>query len=197
MDGRILVIDDEPQMGPLLHRVLGRAGLSVESFVDPEAGLARLREQPFDVLVTDLRMPGIDGLEVQRRAKSIRPACETVVITAHATVGSAREALKRGAVDYLTKPFSVERELLPLIRGVLEAGAGREVRGPAESAFSATRPIGESAVLRNVAERAERVARSHAPVLLQGESGTGKEVFADWIHRLSPRSEKPLLRVNC
>jgi DNA-binding NtrC family response regulator len=197
MDGRILVIDDEPQMGPLLHRVLGRAGLSVESFTDPEAGLARLREQPFDVLVTDLRMPGIDGLEVQRRAKSIRPACETVVITAHASVGSAREALKRGAVDYLTKPFSVERELLPLIRGVLAALPGRELRRPAESAFSASRPIGESAVLRIVAERAERVARSNAPVLLQGESGTGKEVFADWIHRLSSRSEKPLLRVNC
>ena len=197
MDGRILVIDDEPQMGPLLHRVLGRAGLSVESFVDPEAGLARLREQRFDVLVTDLRMPGIDGLEVQRRARSIRPDCETVVITAHATVGSAREALKRGAVDYLTKPFSVERELLPLIEGVLAAGAGREVRQPAESAFSATAPIGGSALLRSVAERAERVARSNSPVLLLGESGTGKEVFAERIHRLSPRSDKPLLRVNC
>lgn len=198
MVGRILVIDDEPQMGPLLQRILGRAGLAVESFVDPEAGLARLREQPFDVLVTDLRMPGIDGLEVQRRAKSIRPACETVLITAHATVGSAREALKRGAVDYLTKPFSVERELLPVIQGVLASEPSAEAQTPCEDAVTATsRPIGESAALRKLGERADRVARSGAPVLLLGESGTGKEVFAEWIHRRSARSDKPLLRINC
>jgi len=198
MVGRILVIDDEPQMGPLLQRILGRAGLAVESFVDPEAGLARLREQPFDVLVTDLRMPGIDGLEVQRRAKSIRPACETVLITAHATVGSAREALKRGAVDYLTKPFSVERELLPVIQGVLASEPSAEALTPREDALTAmSRPIGESAALRKLGERADRVARSSAPVLLLGESGTGKEVFAEWIHRRSARSDKPLLRINC
>jgi DNA-binding NtrC family response regulator len=198
MVGRILVIDDEPQMGPLLQRILGRAGLAVESFVDPEAGLARLREQAFDVLVTDLRMPGIDGLEVQRRAKSIRPACETVLITAHASVGSAREALKRGAVDYLTKPFSIERELLPVIQSVLAAEPSKEVQRPAEDAVTAMgRPIGESAAFRKISERADRVARSNAPVLLYGESGTGKEVFADWIHRLSARSDKPLLRINC
>jgi DNA-binding NtrC family response regulator len=198
MVGRILVIDDEPQMGPLLYRGLGRAGLTVESFVDPEAGLARLREQPFDVLITDLRLPGIDGLEVLRRAKSIRPSCEAVVITAHASVGSAREALKRGAVDYLTKPFSVERELLPVIQGVLAAEPCKEPQGPeVDSLSTPSGPIGGSAVLRKVVERAHRVARSNAPVLLLGESGTGKEVFADWIHRLSSRSDRPLLRINC
>jgi DNA-binding NtrC family response regulator len=198
MDGRILVIDDEPQMGPLLHRVLGRAGLTVESFVDPEAGLARLREQPFDVIVTDLRMPGIDGLEVQRRAKSIRPACEVVVITAHASVGTAREALKRGAADYLTKPFSVERELLPVIEAVLAAEPSQSPREPfVDSVSIPSGPIGRSVVLQTALERAQRVARSNAPVLLLGESGTGKEIFAEWIHRLSSRQDRPLLRINC
>src|SRR5262245_65706068 len=94
MVGRILVIDDEPQIGPMLHRTLGSVGLEVESFVDPEAGLARLRERPFDVLVTDLRMPGIDGLEVLGRARAIRPSCETIVITAHATRSEERRVGK-------------------------------------------------------------------------------------------------------
>src|SRR5262249_14774167 len=158
----------------------------VESFVDPEAGLVRLREQPFDVLVTDLRMPGIDGLEVLRRAHAIRPGCETIVITAHATVGSARAALKHGAVDYLTKPFSIEKELLRGTRGVLESEPSAELRRRDEGRLDAgVGPIGESARIRYAVERAERVARSQAPVLLLGESGTGKEVFADWIHRRS------------
>ena len=197
MLGRILVIDDEPQIGPMLYRTLGSVGLEVESFVDPEAGLARLRELPFDVLVTDLRMPGIDGLEVLRRARAIRPSCETIVITAHATVGSARDALKRGAVDYLTKPFSVERELLPVIQGVLGAEASEERRRDDGALAVVVGPVGESPLIRDVVLRAERVARASAPVLLLGESGTGKEVFADLIHRLSPRANKPLLRINC
>jgi two-component system, NtrC family, response regulator HydG len=198
MDGRILVVDDEPQMGPMLRRTLGSVGLQVESFVDPEAALARLREQPFDVLVTDLRMPGIDGLDVLRRAQAIRPRCETIVITAHASVGSAREALKRGAVDYLTKPFSVEMELIPVIRGVLEAEASEEPRRGDDDALAVVvGPVGESSLIRDVVARAQRVARSSAPVLLLGESGTGKEVFADLIHRASPRAGAPLLRINC
>ena len=197
MDGRILVVDDEPLMGPMLHRTLGSVGLEVESFVDPEAALARLREQPFDVLVTDLRMPGIDGLEVLRRAQAIRPSCETIVITAHASVGTAREALKRGAADYLTKPFSVELELIPVIRGVLEAEPSEERRDEDDALSVVVGPVGESSLIRDVVARAQRVARSSAPVLLLGESGTGKEVFADLIHRSSPRASAPLLRINC
>jgi DNA-binding NtrC family response regulator len=169
----------------------------VESFTDPEAGLARLREQPFDVLVTDLRMPGIDGLEVLRRAQAIRPSCETIVITAHASVGTAREALKRGAADYLTKPFSVELELIPVIRGVLEAEPSEERRDDDDALSVVVGPVGESSLIRDVVARAQRVARSSAPVLLLGESGTGKEVFADLIHRSSPRASAPLLRINC
>jgi DNA-binding NtrC family response regulator len=198
MDGRILVVDDEPRMGPMLRRTLASVGLEVECFVDPEAGLARLREQSFDVLVTDLRMPGMDGLEVLRRARAIRPACETIVITAHASVGSAREALKHGAVDYLTKPFSVEQELIPVIRSVLEAGPGEEARRSDADAHSVSAgPVGDSPLMRDAIARAQRVARSSAPVLLLGESGSGKEVFADLIHRASPRANAPLLRINC
>ena len=120
--GRVLIIDDEPSVGSLLMRTLASAGLDVESCVDPELGLTRLRERPFDFVVTDLRMPQVDGLEVLRRAKAIRPACEVILITAHATVATAREALKRGALDYVCKPFSVEDELLPILFEAMRAG---------------------------------------------------------------------------
>lgn len=211
MNGRILIIDDEPQMAQLLSRPLSRAGLEVEAFEDPEQGLQRLREHPFDVLLTDLYMPGMDGIEVLRRARVIRPGCEVVVMTANATVATAREALKLGAIDYLTKPFSVTNELLPAVESILEADAAAAEESqpaadsPAERAPSEKAPaettsellVGRSEAMRTAFERARKVARSRSPVLLLGESGTGKEVMADLIHRLGPRADRPLLRVNC
>jgi two-component system NtrC family response regulator len=201
----ILVVDDEPRICSLLVRALEAEGLFAESALDPELGLERLKEQPFDIVVTDLRMPGIDGLELLRRAKAIRPQCEVVLMTGHATVETAREALKRGAVDYITKPFDVDKELLPVIFDVLHAAADAE-----ESEADAARPVppepsdeplasvvGSSDVIGAVIEKARKVARSKAPVLLHGESGTGKEVFANLIHSLSPRGDHPIVRVNC
>jgi len=119
----VLIVDDEPKIGVLLRAALERDGLGVEAVQDPETALALLKERPFEVVLTDLMMPGMDGLELLRRAKAIRPSCEVVMMTAFASVETAREALKRGAVDYITKPFSVERDLKPLIRAVLDAPA--------------------------------------------------------------------------
>jgi len=204
MNGHVLIIDDEPQMGPALRRALQSSGLDVETFVDPEAGLARLHESPFDILITDLRMPGMDGLEVLQRARTIQPGCEVVLMTAHATVGSAREALKCGAVDYLTKPFSVEHDLLPIVRDVLDVDETSDGRPPVRqldrderSRARPVEPIGRSAAMRRAVERARKVARSSSPVLLLGESGSGKEVFAHLIHRLSPRASRSLYSINC
>jgi DNA-binding NtrC family response regulator len=173
---------------------------------DPERGLALLKERPFDVVITDFKMPGIDGLELLRRAKVIRPACEVVVMTAHATVEMAREALKRGAVDFITKPFSPERELKPLILGLLAAPAvdHSEPSLPPEPPFRAKEPVdaleaivGRGAVMQKLLERVGKVARSEASTLLRGESGTGKELIADAIHRMSPRRHKKFIKVNC
>ena len=124
LTGRVLIIDDEPQMARVVERPLVAAGLEVETVNQPEQGLQKLREESFDLLVTDLCMPGIDGIEVLKRARVIRPETEVVVMTAHATAGTAREALKIGAIDYLTKPFSVSTDLVPLVRNVLESEAG-------------------------------------------------------------------------
>jgi two-component system NtrC family response regulator len=201
--GSILVVDDEATISALLVRAFEAHGLEAESALDAETGLGRLKERPFDIVVTDLRLPGVDGIELLRRAKGIRPECEIVLMTGHATVETAREALKRGAVDYITKPFEIEDELLPLISEILRTSAEvdteKPLRGspPKETEESTARVIGSSELIGALIEKARKVARSNAPVLLHGESGTGKDIFANLIHQLSPRSSEPMIRVNC
>ncbi|MGE4606082.1 MAG: sigma-54 dependent transcriptional regulator [Myxococcota bacterium] len=202
MPSQILVVDDEPKIGELLRTVLERADLSVEVLQDPEQALALLKERPFDVVITDFKMPGINGLELLRRTKAIRPDCEVVVMTAHATVEMAREALKRGAVDFITKPFSPERELKPLILSILDAPIADPAETPTPAAGSKqdqslTPIVGRGAVMRELLGKVEKIARSEASVFLRGESGTGKELIADAIHELSARRDRKLIKVNC
>jgi two-component system response regulator HydG len=196
MHGSILIVDDEVRLGEALQRALSADGHSAVYAAEAEEALRALRARPFDVLLTDLVMPGIDGLEVLERAKRIRPSCEVVVMTAFATVDSARRALKRGAADYLTKPFSVEQDLCPLLRSLLTAPAGCEAE-PADAGPALEGIVAASPVMRALVEKLPRVARARAAVLLRGDSGTGKEVIATALHRLSPRAARPLVKVNC
>src|SRR5688572_3525777 len=188
----ILIVDDEPRLGDALQRALELEGHQAAYFSDPEAALRALRARPFDVLLTDLVMPVIDGLELMRRAKRIRPTCEVVVMTAFATVDTARAALKRGAVDYLTKPFSVEHDLCPLLGALLATPNGEG--DVLEADFAALGIVAASPSMRSLVAKLPRIARSRASVLLRGESGTGKEVFAAALHRLSGRSARPLVK---
>ena len=114
--GSVLVVDDDPKIVELFERVLARSGLTIRTTRDPERGLEILKANEIDVLVTDLRMPRMTGLELLHRARTIKPNCDVILMTGNASVETAREALKHGAADYLTKPFSVNRELLPLIQ---------------------------------------------------------------------------------
>jgi DNA-binding NtrC family response regulator len=198
--GAILIVDDEPSLGRALQRTLEANGQRAFYFEEPEAALAALRARPFDVLLTDLVMPGIDGLELIDRARRIRPGCDVVVMTAFATVDTARAAMKRGVVDYLTKPFSAERELLPLIRTLLTASEGSEGEGDAALASPEVAlggVVGTSPAMAAILDKLPRIARSGAGVLLRGESGTGKEVIATALHRLSERASAPFVKVNC
>jgi len=206
VSANVLIVDDEVAIGTLLVRSLAREGLVAESETDPEVALERLKEHPFDVLITDLRMPRIDGLEVLRRAHAVRPACEVVLITGHATVDTAREALKRGAVDYITKPFSISKELIPVVRQILASGTDetretprhmRRTRKLVRPGSAAPELIGRGGALRGVYDRARKVAATNSSVLLTGESGSGKEVIANLIHYLSPRRDRPMIRINC
>jgi two-component system response regulator HydG len=198
LPGSILIVDDERILGDALRRTLALDGHETCYYPDPEDALRALRARPFDVLLTDLVMPAIDGLELMCRAKRIRPSCEVVVMTAFATVDTAREALKRGAVDYLTKPFSVERDLLPLIRTLLATPGGCEAEAAAaEPRTPVPGIVAASPPMRALLEKLPRIARSRAGVLLRGDSGTGKEVIATALHALSERWARPLVKVNC
>ena len=200
--GQILVVDDEKQIGQLVQRSLTKAGHQVTYRDQPEEALRLLKDEAFDVVVTDLRMPGIDGLEFLTRSKKIRPECEVLLMTGYATVETALEALKRGAIDYITKPFSVERDLVPVIEKILNAPS--ESPEGEDSAPLVHEPVegeehivAESEEMRLLVDKARRIARAPSTVLLTGESGTGKEIFANLIHQESDRKNRDLVSVNC
>lgn len=208
MAGSILIVDDEQKLGELLTRSLQRSNYSAEYVRDPHEALERLKGGGYDVLLTDLRMPGMDGLEVLNRAKAINPAVEVILMTAFATVDTAREALKRGAVDYLVKPFSADEQLKPLLESLLSTAprSTREVEvqpqpsSPIPQRGAATKSnVFRSQVpaMVDLYAKVEKIARSSANVLLRGESGTGKEVLAGMIQEAGPRAGKPFVKVNC
>ncbi|MFN8542704.1 MAG: sigma-54 dependent transcriptional regulator [Candidatus Binatia bacterium] len=197
---RILVVDDEPAMRQGLAEVLGRGGFGVEQAGTAEDGLARLERGGIDLVLADLRLPGMSGLELLGEMRRVGAEAPTVVISAHGTIEDAVAAMKLGAVDFLSKPFSPS-DLLHLATRLTEeraeqtadGGRGRSTDGP-----PARRPIitRDPATLQ-VLEIAESVASSRAPVLIQGESGTGKELLARYLHERGTRRSKPFVAVNC
>ena len=200
MKARIAILDDEARMADILSIVLRREGYEVESFSQPELAVEALLERPFDLLITDLRMPGMDGLEVMRRVREQEPELPVILITAHGSVPSALSALKEGAFDYVEKPFDNE-ELKSLARRALEVTRlGREnryLRAELASRYALDDVVAESEGMKAVLELARRAARSRATVLVTGESGTGKELIARAVHYHSDRVGQPFLAVNC
>jgi two-component system response regulator FlrC len=190
MSHRILVVDDEPQMALAMERVLSRQGHEVDRVPSGDDALRALARVPYGVVVTDLRMPGLDGHELVRRVRTLSPSSRVVVVTAYATVESAVSCVRDGAVDYLTKPFSPEA-LARTVEGALARGS--RVGPPADGGDLVAE---DPATLRTV-ELALRAARSDVTVLFEAESGAGKEVFARLVHRESPRSSGPFVAVNC
>jgi DNA-binding NtrC family response regulator len=198
--GRVLVVDDQRNMRATTAMVLRQAGHAVEEAEDGAAALERLQACSYDVVLTDLRMPNVDGMEVLRLVRQLAPQTQVIVMTAYGTIEAAVEAMRRGAYDFLSKPFK-EDELL------LRVGKALELRRlvverdllAAELRRQQTQEgiIGGSAPMREVKERVRRVAASDATVLITGESGTGKEVVARAVHLASRRGDKPFVPVNC
>ena len=201
MGAKILVVDDEALICTMLERVLRLEGYDVESSTAPEEGLALLKQQPYDVLITDLHMGQMNGLELLGRVRKIQPNCEVVMMTGYATVETAREALKQGAIDYIGKPLDIEQELKPLLAGIINADS-QEDASDDEVDDPRTQDVwgdfvGRGPVTLALLKKVTKVARSDVPVLLQGESGTGKEMVSGLLHRLSRRSERPFIKINC
>ena len=200
MKPRVAVLDDEQRMVDIIGMVLRREGYDIQTFVDAEAALGALEKQPFDLLLTDLKMPDVDGVEVLRRAREAHPELPVILITAHASVPTAIEAMRAGAFDYVEKPFD-NTELKTLVRRALDvtrlARENRYLRAEVASRYSVDALVAESPALREVFDLARRAAQSPSTVLITGESGTGKELVARAVHYHSDRVGKPFLAVNC
>ena len=197
---KILVVDDEQMICTLLARRLSKEGYDVESTTKPEEGLALLRNKPFDLLLTDLRMGALDGLELLIRARKIRPETDVVMMTGFATVETARKALTQGASDFITKPLDIENELLPLLGNLISSdSAPSESARPIREAMPGSKEdfVGGGPESKRLLQRVLKVSRANIPVLLQGESGTGKERIASLLHTQSDRADRPFIKLNC
>lgn len=196
----ILVIDDDTLMREYVQEALARAGHRVDAAANGADGLAALESADYDVLVTDLKMAPVDGLEVLRRARASCPDTQVVVMTAYGTIETAVEAIKEGAADYILKPFSPDALELAVDRAVERTRLTREnqyLREEIGAHFDFGAMVGDSPAMRAVYEQVRKLADSRATVFVRGETGTGKELVARAIHCAGNRKNRPFVRVNC
>jgi two-component system, NtrC family, nitrogen regulation response regulator NtrX len=194
---RLLVVDDESGIRGALAQVFEYEGHHVRTAEDGHEGIAIAEEFRPDVIFLDVKMPGLDGLDVLARLREDDPSALVVMISGHGTIDTAVEATRKGAYDFLQKPLDTDRLLVTLsraleLRGLTQSMA--DLRSQIESRYEI---VGTSFAIRQVLERIERVAPTDARVLISGENGTGKELVARAIHRLSPRADAPFVDVNC
>jgi DNA-binding NtrC family response regulator len=197
---RVLVVDDEPDMVENCVRILRRAGYRCLSTTDPERALALLESERPDLVLTDLKMPALDGLAVLRRAHELDPTLPVIVITAFATIESAVAAIKEGAFDYLPKNFSVDQLTVVVERALRQrrlTQENRNLREQLQTVLGLDNVIGRSPAMAQVFELVKKAARSEANILVLGESGTGKELIARAVHANSPRASQAFVPVDC
>jgi DNA-binding NtrC family response regulator len=198
--GRILIVDDEANARSALSEILHQDGYTTETAADGFKALGKLSEFTPDIVLTDLKMPGLDGVGLMEKARELVPGAVFVVMTAFGTIDSAVDAIKRGAENYLTKPLDFDVLSVVVERAMDKAKLLKEnlklrQRLRERNAFSHV--VGDSPKMRELFVLVEQVAKSRASVLITGESGTGKELIAECIHRGSPRVKAPLVRLNC
>ncbi|KPK59217.1 MAG: hypothetical protein AMS21_10100 [Gemmatimonas sp. SG8_38_2] len=197
---KVLVIEDDEVLRQLLIDVLNDQDYQIEAAETGEEGLRAMEQDVFDIVLLDINLPGMDGMDVLRLVPARQPDAQVVMMTAFGTVDTAVEAMKQGAFDYINKPFSTDELLLTITRALEEQDLRREVarlRQKARGIGGDIQIVGKSAALERVVDLIARVAPSRATVLITGETGTGKELVARAIHEASTRHNKPFMPINC
>ena len=196
----ILIVDDEASVRDSLYQWFKADGYRVDTAEDAAGALKKLQENPWDIILLDIKMPGMDGIELQNRIKQIDKNIVTIIITAYASVDTAIQALKDGAFDYVTKPVDPD-DLSRLIRNAIEkrrlVTENIQLRQQIEELLLPDEVVGESPVMKRVMEMVNTVAKTDSTVMILGESGTGKELIARAIHSRSSRRYFPIITINC
>jgi len=196
----ILVVEDEEKMRELLQKILLTEGYLVQTASNGSAALSMIEEHSFDIVLTDVKMPGLGGIELLKAVRGISKETYVIIMTAFGTIDSAVEAMKQGAYDYISKPFKMD-EIRILMNKILDEKALRHevnsLRREVNRRYQYSNIIGKSKGMQEIFELIERVSDGKSTVLIQGRSGTGKELVAKAIHYNGPRKDKPFMAVNC
>ena len=196
----LLLVEDKNELRAMLRKALERAGYKVDEAPDGTAAIQKLRARRYQLVITDLKMPGASGLDVLRESKQADATIPVVVLTAYGSVEEAVAAMKDGAFDFLQKPVDLEHLKLLVQRAARQQELLREnllLREEYSARYGFPRIVGEHASIREISRQIQRVAATDSTVLLLGESGTGKELFARAVHHLSPRRDAPFVALNC
>ncbi|MEO6681767.1 MAG: sigma-54 dependent transcriptional regulator [Ginsengibacter sp.] len=193
----ILIIDDEKAIRKTLNEILGYEGYKIDEAADGEEGLRKFKENTYDLVLCDIKMPKLDGIEFLERAKEINPEVPIIIISGHGNIETAVEAVKKGAFDYISKPPDLNRMLITLRNAMEKNTLVAETRVLKRKISKVQEIIGDSKAIRKIKETIDKIAPTEARVLITGENGVGKELVARWIHEKSNRAKNAIVEVNC
>ena len=194
---QILIIDDERAIRNVLKDILSNEGYKTDEAADGEEGLKKFSETSYDLVLCDIKMPKIDGLEFLQKATELNPDVPVIVISGHGNIETAVEAVKKGAFDYISKPPDLNRLLITIRNAMDKTVLVKETKALKRKVSKVQEIIGESAAIKKIKETIEKVAPTEARVLITGENGSGKELVARWLHEKSNRSSGQIVEVNC
>jgi len=193
----ILIIDDEKAIRKTLTEILSFEGYKIEEASDGEEGLKKFKEKSFDLVLCDIKMPKLDGIEFLQKAGEVNPDIPIIMISGHGNIETAVDAVKKGAYDYIAKPPDLNRLLITIRNAMDKSSLVTETKVLKRRVSKVQEMIGESAPIKKIKETIEKVAPTDARILITGENGVGKELVARWVHEKSNRSSGPMVEVNC